>query len=189
MLRRLPLFVGLAVLAAGCAKPLEVSNITEIKPHTGSKGLDVYEPKRLAGKSAVPEFAGDQLVEVRTYTYKDDSGEVEIAGATCSLSAADYSATMQTPAKVRVPLYRGQSSTLAVACEMPGYKKRMVTISPYDATRSARYGAGAGTGLIGFVAVTAIDAFSDNTKNEWRYPLARVVLELDETGDKVASTR
>ena len=106
MLRRLPLLIGLAMLAAGCAKPLEVSNITEIKPHTGSKGLDVYEPKRQAGQSAVPEFAGDQLVEVRTYTYKEDSGEVEIAGATCSLSAADYSATMQTPAKVRVPLYR-----------------------------------------------------------------------------------
>ena len=187
MLRRLSLLVGLALLA-GCAKPLEVASVTEIRSHTGSKGLDVYEPKRQAGQSAVPEFAGDQLVEVRTYTYKDDSGEAEIAGASCSLSAADFSATMQTPAKVRVPLYRGQSSTLAIACEMPGYKKRMVTISPFDATRNARYSAGAGSGLIGFVAVTAIDALADNTKNEWRYPLARVVLERD-TPEKVASTR
>ena len=189
MLRRLPLLVGLAILAAGCAKPLEVSNITEIKPHTGSKGLDVYEPKRQASQSAVPEFAGDQLVEVRTYTYKEDSGEVEIAGATCSLSAADYSATMQTPAKVRVPLYRGQSSTLAVACELPGYKKRMVTVSPFDATRSARFGSAAGAGVLGVVAVAAVDALSDNTKNEWRYPLARVVLEPEEMGKKVASTQ
>jgi hypothetical protein len=181
---RLPWLLGLALLA-GCAKPLEVGNITEIKPHTGSKGIDVYEPKRVAGQNSVPEFAGDQLVEVRTYTYREDSGEVELAGATCTLSAADYSATMQSPAKVRVPLYRGQSSTLAVACEMPGYKKRMVTISPYDATRSARYGAGAGSGLVGLVAVTAIDALSDNTKNDWRYPLARIVLERDP--DKVAS--
>ena len=35
----------------------------------------------------------------------------------------------------------------------------------------------AGGGLIGLVAVSAIDAVSDNSKNEWRYPLARVVLE------------
>lgn len=161
---------------AGCAKPLEVGSITEIKSSTGSRSIDVHEPKRLAGQAAVPEFAGDQLLEVRTYTNKSD-GQVEIPGAACTLSAADYSATMQTPARVRVPLYRGQSSTLAVACELAGYQKRMITVAPIDLTRSQRLSTGVNGGLIGVVAVSAIDALSDNSKNEWRYPLASVVLE------------
>jgi hypothetical protein len=93
------------------------------------------------------------------------------------VSAADFSATTQTPAKVRVPLYRGQSSTLAVACEKPGYARKMITLAPFDATRANRVQSGSGGGLIGVLAVTAIDSMSDNTRNEWRYPLARVVME------------
>lgn len=187
MIRHAAIIAALTVMA-GCAKPMEVSSITEIKPATGSRGVDVHEPKRQAGQSGVPEFAGDQLLEVRTYASKEGSGEVEIAGANCSLSAADFNATMQTPAKVRVPLYRGQSSTLAVACELPGYQKKMITVAPFDATRNARYSSGANTGVIGLVAVTAIDAFSDNTRNEWHYPLARVVLDAATPG-KVAENR
>ena len=169
------------VLFTGCAKPLEVASITEIKSTTGSRGIDVHEPKRANGQSTVPEFAGDQLLEVRTFASKPDSGEIEVAGATCTLSAADFNATMQTPAKVRVPLYRGQSSTLAVACEMPGYARRMVTIAAYDATRQQRYAGGANGGLMGVVAIGAIDAFSDNTRNDWRYPPVRISLEPEPT--------
>ena len=165
------------LLLAGCAKPLEVANITEISSKTGSTSIDVHEPKRRAGQAGLPEFAGDQLVEVRAFTYQDGNGEVEMPGATCTVSAADFSATTQTPAKVRVPLYRGQSSTLAVACEKAGYAKKMITLAPIDVTRTNRMSSGAGGGLIGVVAVAAIDSMSDNTKNEWRYPLARVVME------------
>ena len=165
------------VLLGGCAKPLEVGSITEIEPRNGAKSVDVHEPKRASGAQGVPEFAGDQLLEVRTYAYKEGTGEQELAGADCTLSAADFNARMQTPAKVRVPLYRGQSSQLAVSCEMPGYQKRMVTVAAVNVTRDQRLSNGAGGGLIGLVAVSAIDAFSDNSKNEWRYPLARVVLE------------
>jgi hypothetical protein len=126
----------------------------------------------------VPEFAGDQLVEVRTYQ-NSDRGEVEMAGAACSLTATGFSATMTSPAKVRVPLYRSQSSTLAVTCQMPGFQKRMVTVAPFDATRASRLASGSGGGLIGAVAVAAIDAAADNSNNDWRYPVARVVMEVD----------
>ena len=187
MLRHIPLFIAFAVLG-GCAKPLEVASITEIRSSTGSKGIDVHEAKRQAGQSGVPEFAGDQLLEVRTYIQEDGNGEVEIAGASCQLSAADFAATMQSPAKIRVPLYRGQSSTLAVSCELPGHKKKMTTVSPVDVTRQARYSTGAGSGLLGLVAITAVDALSDNTKNEWRYQQVRVVLER-EAPAKAASKR
>jgi hypothetical protein len=175
------LVAGLAILGGaclgGCATPLAVSTVTDIRSTTGSRGIDVYEPKRRADAS-VPEFAGDQLVEVRTYQ-NSGQGEQEMAGAACSLEAAGFSATMTSPAKVRVPLYRGQSSTLAVTCQKRGFQKRMVTVAPYDATRSTRLASGANGGLIGAVIVAAVDAAADNSKNDWRYPVARVVMEAD----------
>jgi hypothetical protein len=175
------LVTGLVILGGcclgGCATPLAVTTVTDIRSSTGSRDIDVYEPKRRAGAS-VPEYAGDQLVEVRTYQ-NSDRGEVETAGATCSLAATGFSASMTSPAKVRVPLYRNQSSTLAVTCQMPGFQKRMVTVTPFDATRASRLASGSGGGLIGAVAVAAIDAAADNSNNDWRYPVARVVMEVD----------
>lgn len=175
------LVAGLAILGGcclgGCAAPLAVGTVTDIRSSTGSRGIDVYEPKRRAD-ATVPEFAGDQLVEVRTYQ-NSGQGEVEMAGAACSLAATGFSATMTSPAKVRVPLYRGQSSTLAVTCQKSGFQKGMVTVAPFDATRSSRLASGAGGGLLGAVIVAGIDAAADNSKNDWRYPVAKVVMEAD----------
>jgi hypothetical protein len=175
------LVAGLVVLGGcclgGCATPLAVNSVTDIRSSTGSRDIDIYEPKRRAGES-VPEFAGDQLAEVRTFQ-KSDQGEVEMAGATCSLAATGFSATMTSPAKVRVPLYRGQSSTLAVTCQKPGFQKGMVTVAPFDETRRSRLATGSSGGLLGVVVVAAVDAAADNSKNDWRYPVARVVMEAD----------
>jgi hypothetical protein len=168
---------AMAILLGACAKPLEVVDITDVRSTTGSKGIDVHEPRRMSGAQGVPDFAGDQLLEVRTYVQTDNEGHKEIPGASCTVSAADFSATATTPAKVRVPLYRAQSSQLAVACDMPGYKKRMVTVAAIDVTRSQRLNSGTSGGLIGVLAVTAVDAMADNTKNEWKYPTAQVTLE------------
>lgn len=169
---------GAAILAlAGCAKPLEVGSVTEITPTTGSKVVDVYQPRRASGQQGVPEFAGDQLLEVRAYAIEDGKGEVEIADATCTVAAADFSASTTTPAKVRIPLYRAQSSVLSVSCEKAGFKKRSITVEAADVVRQGRYASGSSAGVIGLVAAVAVDGMSDNTKNEWRYPLARVVLD------------
>lgn len=182
-----PMIAIAAVLAlTACAKPLEVASVTSIKSHTGSPSLDVHEPRRKQGQTGVPEFAGDQLVEVRSYVYKDGEGEKEFAGATCTLSAAEFSATMTTPAQVRVPLYRGQSSVLSVGCESQGLKKRSITVEPVDIVRQQRYANSGGGGLIGVVATVAIDAMADNTKNDWRYPLARVVMEPESSSRTAA---
>ena len=182
-----------AVLGAGCAAPLEVGSITNITPNTGSSTTDVYQPRRLAGDTSVPAFAGDQLVEVRTYHYVDGHGQKEMAGAQCKLSAGTFSAEMTTPAKVRVPLYRSSSESLAVQCGREGYKTRMVTLKPFDRTRKERYSrfssAGGAGGLIGVVVATAAagiaDAAADNTQNEWNYPPARITLDqLPDADDK-----
>jgi hypothetical protein len=166
-----------SLVLTGCAKPLEVTSITEINGLTGGRGVDVHEVRRASGEPGVPQFAGDQLLEVRTYAIRPGSGEVEIAGADCSLSAADFNATMTTPAKVRVPLYRNQSSTLAVTCQMPGYQQKMITVGAIDVTRQQRMASGAGAGIIGVLTTVAVDSFADNSQNTWQYPLARLVLE------------
>lgn len=166
---------GLALLT-GCAAPLEVASITEIKPAEAGSGFDVYAERRSRGEQ-VPEFAGDQVLELRTYEDRSGQGRTELAGADCTVKANNFSAEATTPAKVRVPLYRGQSSTLSVSCGKPGYKSRMVEAAPFDSTRNDRYSSGAGGGLVGVAVVAAFDAMSDNSKNDWRYSPVQIVLE------------
>lgn len=167
---------------------MEVGSITEISPRTGAKGIDVHEPKRAQGQAGLPELAGDQIVEVRTFVRSESEGEKEVAGAQCNLSAADFTAHMQSPAKVRVPLYRSQSSALAVSCDLAGFARKMVTANAIDVTRQGRYASAGSGGLIGVVAVAALDAMSDNTKNDWRYPPVRVVFEKDPGASAKAAT-
>lgn len=168
--------VGVMMLAGCAAKPLEVGSITRIKPHNGTNDIDVYSAKRVQDPSLAPEFAGDQLVEVRTYRDDPEKGQVEMAGANCHLSAALYSADLTTPAKVRVPLYRGQSSELSAKCTKPGFSDKLVTVGAFDATRNQRYQNASGGGLAGVAVVAVFDALSDNTKNDWRYPPVKVVM-------------
>jgi len=180
LLKPFPWLLGAAMALSACAKPMEVSSITEINPTTGAKSIDVLEPKRVARRTGVPEFAGDQIIEIRTFAYQQGAGEQEIAGATCKLTASDFTAQMVTPAKVRVPLYRVQSPALAVSCEKLGYARKLITVSAYDSVRANRYGSGTGGGLLGVAVVAAIDGMSDNSKNEWKYPPVNVVLDAAE---------
>jgi hypothetical protein len=166
--------IGLAILVVGgCAKPLEVGSITEIRPSNGARGTDLYADQRAKGQQ-VPEFSGDQLFEVRTFAPKEGSGSVEFAGAACSVTGRDFAATATSPARIRVPLYRTQSSALSVTCTHPGLQQRMVVVEAVDVTRQQRYSTGAGAGVIGLVASVAVDGMSDNTKNDWKYPLAKL---------------
>jgi hypothetical protein len=170
--------VAMATLLSGCAKPLEVSSITEIKPPPGTQGVDVYAARRNAGE-AVPAFAGDQLIEVRTFSEPQEGSGVgdEFAGASCKLSARDFSADVVTPAKVRVPIYRAQSSPLAVQCTKDGFKPKMTEVTAYNETKQSRYNSAGGGGVIGFLVVTAINAASDETTHDFKYPVARVAME------------
>ena len=91
------LALATVVCMAGCATPMEVANITEVRPTNGAQGLDVYAMRRQKGEQ-VPEFAGDQLLEVRTYAVIEGKGETEIAGGNCTVSGSDFQATTVSPA-------------------------------------------------------------------------------------------
>lgn len=173
------------LLIAGCAKPLEVSSITEVKPVDPRAGVDVYAARRVAGHS-VPEFAGEQLLPVRTYISKEGQGLTEVAGAQCSLKGPEFSAEAVTPAIVRVPLYREQSSALSITCSKEGYAPKTAMRQVFDVTRTQRLASGSGGGLLGFAVVAAWDAMADNSKNDWRY--GEVAITFDDPG-KVASSQ
>jgi hypothetical protein len=173
------LFVAAFVaLLAGCATPgLEVAKISDIRPINKAAGLDVYDEQRRKGEK-VPDFAGDQLVEVRSYKVQEESelAGPEIAGAKCALSARDYVAEVVTPARVRVPLYRSQSSPLSVSCTLDGYQPRSVVIEAYNKTKAERYAASSGSGLAGLLVMAAINELSDEKTHTFAYPMARVIM-------------
>jgi len=177
MLRAL-LAVLVIGLLAGCAAPgLEVARVTEIRPTNRASGLDVYAERRRAGDK-VPDFAGDQLVDVRTYRTQEDSDLAgdEFAGAKCSVKTRDYAADVMTPARIRVPLYRLQSSPLSVSCEHAGYQPRSVVVEVYNKTKQERYAASSGSGLAGLIVMAAINELSDETTHTFAYRPARVVM-------------
>ncbi len=188
MLRQILVAVAIIAMAGCSAAPLEVGSVTEIQrtgaialpvstvpPATASGAIGTYDSRRAAGV-ATPQVAGDQLLEVRTYTSSPPYGMVELSGASCTLNAADFSATLQTPAKVRVPLYRQQSSPLAILCDLPGFKKKRMTVAAVDVVREKRAASAATGGLFGLLSVAAIDVFADESKDLWEYPSAKVIL-------------
>jgi hypothetical protein len=169
--------LGVLLLLAGCAKPLEVGSITEIKPPPGTQGVDIYASRRAAGEK-VPDFAGDQLMEVRTFAQTEGGGSGdEFAGAQCKVSSRDFSADVTTPAKIRVPVYRAQSSPLAVQCTKDGFKPKLAEVAVFNETKAGRMQSAGNGGLIGVLMVTAINAASDETTHDFKYPVARVLME------------
>lgn len=175
-MRRALLGLGILVLA-GCAKPLEVSSITEIKPGPGASGFDVYATRRQTGEQ-VPAFAGEQLVEVRTYRVTEDGAgaQEEFAGAACELKASNFSADVVSPAKVRVPIYRQASSVLSVACKKDGFVPKMESVSVVNVSKNERYAMAAGTGVIGLAVAMTANAVADPNTEDYKYPIARIVM-------------
>lgn len=166
----------MGLVLTGCAKPLEVASITEIKPPPGSQGLDIYASRRNAGEK-VPDFAGDQVVDVRSYVMSEGGGTGdEFAGATCELKSRDFSVNLTTPAKVRVPIYRAQSSPLTVQCQKDGFEPKLAEASVFNVTKEERLQQGASGGVVGVLFVAAINAASDETTHDFAYPTIKVLM-------------
>ncbi|MCT4654873.1 MAG: hypothetical protein N4A65_03575 [Cohaesibacter sp.] len=168
--------LGLMIVAGCASKPMEVDRITPISATNGSSSLDLYAKQRNAGE-AVPEFAGDQIVDVRTYTATKNGGRgKEFAGAKCKVEARDFTASTISPAKVRVPNFRAKSSDLSVRCEHPDYKSKLVTTGVYNQTKSDRLNAGSHAGLAGLALMAVVNGVSDDSKDIYSYAPILVVM-------------
>lgn len=176
----------MAILLCSCApKLMDVSSISEIRPNSGGPGVDVYATRRRAGEK-VPELAGDQILDVRSFVsaegpFGNEIAGEEFAGARCTVKARDYSAQVTTPARLRVPIYRLESSALSVACERDAFEPRSLVLEVYNKTKADRYAAASGNGVAGLVVMAAINEMSDETKHEFAYPAARVVMTPRQT--------
>jgi hypothetical protein len=183
---RLFMAVAAVGLLAGCGAPgLEVARVTDIRPSNKAAGLDVYAERRRAGDK-VPDFSGDQLVDVRSYREREESGysDEEFAGAKCAVKARDYAADVVTPARIRVPLYRQESSPLSVSCQHPDYQPRSIVLDVYNKTKQDNYAAASGNGLVGLLVMAAINEMSDEKGHTFAYPIARLVMKPVPKGGK-----
>ena len=88
---------------------MEVNSITRITPTNGAQGIDVYAEQRRRGEK-VPEYAGDQLVQIRSYRATDEGfvGK-EFAGADCTVSANNF---------FRQFANSGQSARAGLSCQI-----------------------------------------------------------------------
>ena len=93
------------------------------------------------------------------------------------------------PARLRVPIYRLNSSALSVACEREGYEPRSVVVEVYNKTKADRYAATSGNGLAGLLVVAAINELSDETKHEFAYPPPRVIMTPRQTAVAAAAKK
>jgi len=167
---------------AGCGTPaMDVAKISNVSLPPGTHGLDVYAQRRMNGEK-VPNFAGDQVVYIRSYasekgTFGNDTRGKEFAGADCRVKAGYFSANVVTPAAIRVPIYRQYSSQVSVSCKKQGYHSKAISIAAYNKTKADRQQSVAQSGslvvsLVGTLAVAAINAASDENTHDFAYPTA-----------------
>ena len=174
---RLVVSIVLCLLLLGCAqKYKDVNSVSSVQLHdTSISGLDVYAKRRAKGES-VPEFRGDQIIEVRAFSDNSNS-QNEIEGANCHVEGVGYSKTVTTPAKVRLPIYGDQSSQIIVKCSHAGYHKKQIELASFNVNHQQRLNTASGGGLAGVVFMAVVNAASDTSKDIYLYPKALVVLE------------
>lgn len=160
---------GLALLAGCAAKPLAVDSISGVSAKTNGSGANLYS--RLKNdKAAVSEYSGEQIVDIRTFKeLKKGRFGPEFAGAKCHLDAPGFEATVTSPAKVRVPIFRSASSDLAVRCTHPDYSSKLVTRSIVNKTKNDRLSAGSAGGLAGIALMAVVNGVSDDSNDTYMY--------------------
>lgn len=95
----------------------------------GPEQLDITSaPQSMKKLRTIPQdrSLGSSVATVRTYVEQGDE-TVEVAGVRCTVRSRDVSATVTTPALVRLPLYvqgarfadRGRPSDLTLSCKAP----------------------------------------------------------------------
>ena len=87
----------------------------------GCEASEVTQPPvEVSIKSTVPtgRVLGFTEPVFRTHLRKDGR-QSEVIGARCSFDSAEVSGSFVTPAIVRMPIFKGQPTTLRVACTAP----------------------------------------------------------------------
>jgi hypothetical protein len=158
--------------AAGCqtAKPIAMS-VAVTPTATNIQNGDVLAPQRRAGLE-IPPLHGTEIVTIRTYETVMEktngrSSTIELENIGCQVQSDGYTASIKTPAEVRVPDYGYASRPISVQCNAAGYKPAFKSRMAYNKTTKRRMSGAHNGGLIGVVAVAVINAASDEKKHDF----------------------
>jgi hypothetical protein len=169
MIARVGLVCLFALSLGACATPkLPLTSMEEV---TYLPGAQIPDSK----------VRGSEILEVRTLAKKEENGdhstsEVEVAGAKCLIKSDHYTATLITPAGLRVPLYGYQTPQLSIECVKEGYNKSVAGWAPYNKTMMDRLNTAQAGGLLGVLVIAAYNAASDETNDEFQYLNPKVLL-------------
>ncbi|MEM1378859.1 MAG: hypothetical protein AAGG69_15870 [Pseudomonadota bacterium] len=144
-------------------------------------GGDVLALRRAAGAD-IPQLRGSEFVTVRTFHYLPDGNRfkrTELTGVSCVLEGEGYTANVVTPAQAQVPDYGFASPAIRVQCNKDGYKPSFKNITAFDATKAARMNASGQGGLIGVLGMGIINAADKGRRNDFKYPLAMMIMNLE----------
>ncbi|WP_413206463.1 hypothetical protein [Rhodospirillum sp. A1_3_36] len=177
MIARVGFLCLIAVSLGACSTPkLPLASMEEVTYLPGAKTPD-------------STVHGSEIIEVRTLAKKPENGdhstsEIEVAGANCLVKSDHYTATLVTPAGLRVPLYGYQTPELSIECSKSGYNKTIAAWAPYNKTMMDRLNMAQGGGLLGVLVIAAYNAASDETNDEFQYHDPRVLLTRSDKPDE-----
>ena len=174
------LAVGLVSACAG-TPPMPLTDVQYMKAKDPQYGRDIYGARRAAGES-VPTVAGNQIVQIRTYSPITDSEgstkNVEFGDAQCVVDGDGTQVSVRSPGAVHVALYGFQTPQMTVKCEKEGFDNGIAIIPTFNMTQqeNLQIGASAG-GLIGLAIMAGVNAASDETNDKYMYGLSPVVMK------------
>jgi opacity protein-like surface antigen len=157
-------FIALTTIACSQAEITQPPIPVTPKVASNASGLDVYAGPRSRG-AQVPQFRGQEIVQIRTWGAVDGGARSEMIGVNCILDSGVYSAAFQTPANVLVPDYGPNSPALFVRCEN-GNTSGSITVNAVNKTAQERNASAAGTGLLGAIVIGAVNESRRNNDTD-----------------------
>lgn len=162
--------MGMAVVVAVTTVACSQAEITQppipVTPTVAANasGLDVYARQRSRG-AQVPQFRGQEIVQIRTWGAVEGSNRSELIGVGCMLDSGVYAASFNTPANVLVPDYGPNSPALFVRCEHDS-GSGSVTVNAVNKTAQDRNASAAGAGLLGAIVIGAVNEARRNNETD-----------------------
>lgn len=116
-----------------------------------------------------PPVIGKSYLGVRTYLAVPDGDPVEIAGAACVVRSSQFRAEFQSPARMSMPLTRGEPKPLKLACRANG-KSQQLDLPPVQiVTGVGIYTGELVTSLAATLIVGGVTTEASRNANVWGY--------------------
>lgn len=158
------MFIAVTTIACSQAEITQPPIPVTPKIAANASGLDVYAGQRRRG-AQVPQFRGQEIVQIRTWGTANGSSRAEAIGVGCLLDSGIYSASFKTPANVLVPDYGPNSPAIFVRCES-AIGSGSITVNATNKTAQERNASAAGTGLLGAIVIGAVNESRRNNETD-----------------------